>query len=217
MSKEILCIAFDIGNVVYDLNFHNLIDALAYRSGKPLSTVQSLFADNFHIGADERSLNERFQLGLLSSEDYFQQLYLALDETVSIEDLHAAWLSILVTENQDTLDIIRDLQGKVKMGCLSNTHQQHWDYFHDNSEAFTYFEVKVGSHLAGVAKPDPAIYHQFTKAAKVAPSQCLLIDDLAQNVAGALACGWQAIQFDGSKPLKKLLAQVDTVKPHLAL
>lgn len=217
MNNNIDWIVFDLGNVVYDLSRDALLDAVIHASNKSPAEIQALFSDSFHLGAEELSLNERFQLGLLSEEDYFNELHVALDKQVSVAQLKAAWLSMLVAENPETLAIIQSLYGKMHLGCLSNTHAQHWQYLLDTSQAFKYFDVKVASHLVGAAKPDPAIYRAFCEQANTEPSRCLLIDDLPQNVAGAMSCGWQAVLFDRSKPLKALLAAIEPLKPHLVL
>jgi putative hydrolase of the HAD superfamily len=46
-----------------------------------------------------------------------------------------------------------------------------------------------------VRKPDPAIFNIAAKRNDCMPSQCLLIDDLEENCAAAVASGWHAIRF----------------------
>ena len=41
------------------------------------------------------------------------------------------------------------------------------------------------------------IYEAFTDKFGLRPEECLFIDDATNNVAGAIACGWQGIVFHG--------------------
>ena len=55
----------------------------------------------------------------------------------------------------------------------------------------------VGSALAGVAKPDPRIYHLAAELAGVPVQRCLFVDDSAGNVEAARSLGMTGLHFDG--------------------
>jgi hydroxypyruvate isomerase len=57
------------------------------------------------------------------------------------------------------------------------------------------FAEIVISSAHGVTKPDPAIYRILIERLRVPAENCLFIDDRAENIAAAQACGMQAIQF----------------------
>lgn len=46
-------------------------------------------------------------------------------------------------------------------------------------------------------KPDPGIYQMLCGRYHLIPEECLFIDDSQANVDGAIACGMQAVRFDG--------------------
>ena len=50
----------------------------------------------------------------------------------------------------------------------------------------------------GLVKPDPAIYQLLTRRYGLIPSECLFIDDNADNIEAARREGWQAYHFDGN-------------------
>ncbi|MEV4422967.1 HAD family phosphatase [Patulibacter sp. NPDC049589] len=56
------------------------------------------------------------------------------------------------------------------------------------------FDVLVYSHEVGLAKPDPAIYRLTERLLDVRPDEIVFLDDRAENVAAAQACGWHAIR-----------------------
>lgn len=59
------------------------------------------------------------------------------------------------------------------------------------------FDGKLISCDVGFVKPMKEIYEIFTRKFGLVPEECLFIDDAPNNVAGAIACGWQGIVFHG--------------------
>lgn len=55
------------------------------------------------------------------------------------------------------------------------------------------FSVVVDSCEVGMRKPDPAIFELTAARLGVAPSACLFLDDMAENIAGAEATGMAAV------------------------
>ena len=62
------------------------------------------------------------------------------------------------------------------------------------AEIFAQFEVVIESSVAGVRKPDPRIYLMMCEALKVAPENCIYLDDLGVNCKPAAALGMTAIK-----------------------
>jgi len=54
--------------------------------------------------------------------------------------------------------------------------------------------VMIESAKAGVRKPDPAIYLMMCEALKVAPADCVYLDDLGVNCKPAAQLGMKAIK-----------------------
>lgn len=59
-----------------------------------------------------------------------------------------------------------------------------------------HFEVVIDATYTGILKPDPRAYHEVASALGVDPGVCLMVDDQARNVTGALNAGMQAVAFD---------------------
>ncbi len=60
----------------------------------------------------------------------------------------------------------------------------------------------------GAIKPDRAIYDYHVRTFGLDPEATLFIDDSAKNVAGAIAAGWQAVQFEGTDKLRADLVRL---------
>src|SRR5262249_25627356 len=89
----------------------------------------------------------------------------------------------------------------------SNTSELHSRQFlRQFADTMRYFDAIVLSHEVGARKPLPAFYEHCLRRASCAPEECVFIDDLAANVAGAQACGLQGIVYRSSDDLRRRLA-----------
>lgn len=82
------------------------------------------------------------------------------------------------------------------VGLLSNmvpSWESLWRRMVPRADAL--FEHVVFSYACGYRKPDATIFALAAGRCGLAPSSCVLVDDLAVNCAGARAAGWQAVQF----------------------
>ncbi|MEU5753282.1 HAD family phosphatase [Streptomyces sp. NPDC047829] len=57
------------------------------------------------------------------------------------------------------------------------------------------FDGLALSFRIGVRKPQRGIFEAAAEIAGVAPAECLLVDDIETNCAGAEAAGWQSVHF----------------------
>jgi putative hydrolase of the HAD superfamily len=79
---------------------------------------------------------------------------------------------------------------------LSNIAKHHMDAIERNCPGF--FNGAAGlflSYQIGARKPDAKIYQHLLEILNVDGSQCLFLDDRADNVEAACAAGIQAHQF----------------------
>ena len=61
-----------------------------------------------------------------------------------------------------------------------------------------YFDGMIFSGEIGVRKPSVAFFKKALERFSLSPEECLFIDDLAENVTGAAACGIKGLAFDGN-------------------
>jgi putative hydrolase of the HAD superfamily len=67
-----------------------------------------------------------------------------------------------------------------------------------------------GMHYAaalGFSKPSVDFYRSIERAAGLAPEAIFFIDDKAENIEGARACGWTAALWTGQQTLRELIAE----------
>ena len=83
----------------------------------------------------------------------------------------------------------------IRTASLSNTDPQHWKSLREMRSIST-LQTQILSFEIGFRKPAPEIYHAAEDLLDIPGSSILLLDDLRENVEGALRCGWQASLID---------------------
>ncbi|WP_067799053.1 HAD family hydrolase [Nocardia beijingensis] len=83
----------------------------------------------------------------------------------------------------------------IPVGVLSNNVVEWEPYWHEMIDLDGVLSALVDSCKVGFRKPDPEIFALAAEQAGVAPGQCLLVDDLAENCAAARESGWRAVRF----------------------
>jgi epoxide hydrolase-like predicted phosphatase len=84
----------------------------------------------------------------------------------------------------------------VKTGLISNSWGEGLAY--DQSLLDELFDAVVISGDVGLHKPEPEIFHLGAGRIGVAPEECVFVDDLRENCAGAEAVGMTAILHRGA-------------------
>lgn len=115
--------------------------------------------------------------------------------TVELETLGPIWFDDRETNHRWIERLRRAGRDNLFVGVLSNmvpTWDAHWRKLVPVDELF---DDVVLSFEVGSRKPDPEIFRLAAERAGVAPGECVLIDDLRVNCAGAVAAGWRAIEF----------------------
>ena len=102
-------------------------------------------------------------------------------------------------------DLVRDLHDAgLPLYGLTNFSAEFWPPFRAREAAF--FAPFAGVLVSGeerIVKPDPAIYRLALDRFGLEAERTLFLDDRAENVAGALAVGMQALLFTDAAALRR--------------
>jgi putative hydrolase of the HAD superfamily len=85
--------------------------------------------------------------------------------------------------------------GNYFLAALNNESRELNDYRIRTFELPKYFNVFCSSCYLGLMKPDPEIYLAALNITQKEPSECVFIDDRAQNAESARKCGMHAIHY----------------------
>lgn len=93
---------------------------------------------------------------------------------------------------QPMFDAVRRARGQgLRTALLSNS----WGMDYPRDEWDEVFDAVVISGEVGLRKPEPAIYRMAADKLGVEPTECVFVDDIGSNVAGAVAVGMVGVHF----------------------
>lgn len=101
--------------------------------------------------------------------------------------------------NQTLIDYTQTLRGRYKVGLLSNISRGGIDAYLPPAERDALFDAVVLSGDIGLTKPHPHVFTAAAAALGVAAGDCVMIDDLATNCAGADAAGMRSIHYTSNQ------------------
>jgi epoxide hydrolase-like predicted phosphatase len=145
-------------------------------------------------GAEQalRDLNTRSDYGLVSHEAY-------VTETTELTGLSPTEVSEFISsehhQNQELFAYILSLRPRFKTAVLSNVGLGWFNDFISPTDQHKYFDVIVNSGKEGLVKPDPKIFALTAERLGVAPAECVMIDDIDRNCAGAELAGMSSINY----------------------
>lgn len=116
--------------------------------------------------------------------------------------------------NQKLLEYAEGLRSSVKLGMLSNIGPGAMDSFFTPSERERLFDAVVLSGDVGMTKPHPAIFRLMAERLGVSPHDCVMIDDIEENCAGADAAGMKAIKYDSNAQVERELGALLEENDH---
>jgi epoxide hydrolase-like predicted phosphatase len=157
--------------------------AFCQQRGLDADAARRLFKDNPEALAALRGL-ETGELEPAEFESRFAEL-LGTGPEGLVEGLFAD----LQPDEQMLAAVERAQEVGVPTGLISNS----WVMDHYTEEIRDLFDVVVISAEVGLHKPQPEIYRLAAEQLGVAPEDCVFVDDLRENCAGAEAVGMTAI------------------------
>jgi len=115
-------------------------------------------------------------------------------------DLIAAWATrfneTVPGPVPGTADLVEALHERgVPLYAITNFGAEFWANFRPHWPVIDRFRDVVVSGVEKVTKPDPLIFRIAAGRFGHAPGAMLFVDDNADNVAAARACGWHAHHF----------------------
>ncbi len=185
---------FDLGKVLVDFDTPRMIRQVAELCGVDPEAVVRAVVDS--------GLQRRYELGELSSAEFYEQFCAAIGRHPPYDALAQAASSIFWL-NVPMVPVVAHLaQAGYRLGILSNTCENHWEYC---ARRFAIlqdtFEVAVLSYRVGALKPDPEIYRAAAEAAACRPEEIFFVDDTPGHVEGAQAAGFDAVQYTATPGL----------------
>ena len=186
-------IIFDVGRVIIRVDLSRSMGALGHRDG--LSHMQVLR----ELEADERWAD--WQEGRMAPRDWHAHLARKLGFSYGFEEFCAIWNSVLDPDPILPDALFEQLGAKCVLGLLSNTDPIHVAHIEASYSFVRLFPARIYSCHVGASKPSPVIYHHALREVSAMPDEALFIDDLRDNVHGAMSVGMLGFHFTGADEL----------------
>jgi FMN phosphatase YigB (HAD superfamily) len=197
-ERPIHNIVFDVGWVLVRLNYDPMVNFLRAR-GAEVSDRNSVLA---RVQLDDH------ESGRLHGHGLLEQLAGLAPQPVSLEEIHARWVSVFELEPA-MVDLAHRLSERYRVFLLSNIGDIQWAHLSREYRLHAIGEGALPSFLAGVMKPHAGIYAEAERRFALEPAATLFIDDRADNIEGARARGWCGIVHQGYPSTVSALAALE--------
>ncbi|MGE5190294.1 MAG: HAD family hydrolase [Gemmatimonadota bacterium] len=198
-DPPVRAVVFDFGGVVSDFDVGIFLRRIAPRAGKTADEIGSLIYGS--------GLPVLYESGRISSAEFFSRLAALCGLRMSEAEFVTAFTEIF-TPIEPTLDLIRRLKGRTRLGLLSNTNEWHFRGHIATLSVFPLFDAVTLSYEVGTMKPGERIYRDVLDKLGLPPEACVFIDDIAENVAAARKLSMRAILYEGHDRLVEALAEL---------
>jgi putative hydrolase of the HAD superfamily len=193
-------IVFDFGNVI------GLFDH--YRTLRRIACYTDMTPPAMYAAIYDSVLEDDFERGRISQSEFLERFRRTCRLTCDDAILGAACADIF-QPNAEVCSLLPALKGRYRLLLGSNTNELHGRHFRRQfAEVLRNFDALVLSYEIGIRKPNAGFFEHCQRLAGCAPAECLFIDDLPANVAGAQACGWQGIVYQPKDNLRRRLLEL---------
>ena len=205
--KEIRSIIFDLGGVLFDINYQNIIDEF-----------KALGLGDFDAKYTQLKQDHLFDLletGDISASEFRNRIRSIAKTDLKDDQINNAWNSILIGFPKKNIDLLKKLKENYRIFLLSNTNEIHEAAYkgmlvnqYGSQVLENLFERIYLSHHVHLRKPDPEIFQLVIEENNLNPEETLFIDDSPQHIEGAKKAGLQAILLSNDKWVGDLLEEI---------
>lgn len=136
------------------------------------------------------NLSHNSDYGYVSQTEYLQGVGDLIGHSA---DEVLAIIRAQYVRNERMIALVASLHGEYKTALLSNVGRGVIDQLFASTELETLFDAVILSSEVGMVKPNADIYQLAASRLNLLPENCVMIDDLSANVAGAVDVGMQGV------------------------
>jgi len=148
----------------------------------------------------------RFEFGAMSAKAFFAHFKKRLKFDGNFAEFTRIWRKLL-TPNSEMIRFVAGLRDRCEIYYLSNSNTLHVPYVYELFPALRVHRDDAISCELGKLKPSPAFFEKALAKFGISAVSCLFVDDDPANVAGAEACGIEAVLHETNARTMALLAR----------
>ena len=196
-------VIFDLGGVLFDLNYQLTIDAFENLGMKNFKAIYSQ--------AQQNQLFDEFEKGNVSA-DLFRNFFREnVSNQLTDKAIDDAWNAMLLGMKPFKFQTLQQVKKHVPIFLLSNTNAIHLpkvvQMIADKNDGITLenvFHKTYYSNKIHQRKPDAAAFEIVLQENNLNPSTTLFLDDSIQHIEGAKKIGIQAIHITSEITTEKI-------------
>ena len=203
MLKGIKNIIFDLGGVIYAINYKRTIKAF---ESLGINDFEAVYAK-----AGQSDLFDNLETGKISPSEFFVGINKFLPNTLSAIQIKDAWNAMLIGFMPDAVSKLKELNKTHRIFLLSNTNIFHIEEIQNTEGMASFvefcelFEKVYLSHDIGLRKPHTEVFTHIVDERGLEAYETLFIDDSPQHVAGALKAGLKSYHLKDGEEISQLL------------
>jgi HAD superfamily hydrolase (TIGR01509 family) len=187
----------DLGKVVLWFDNNVFYRKMTAFSRKSVDEMRAIVHGSFEF-------IELFDEGALTPHQFYERAVALLGAQIGYDEFVAAYVDVF-TRNQPAIDLLKRLKGQYKLILLSNTDPLRFGFVRERFPDIFFFDDYVLSYEVKALKPGPRIYQEAVSRTVAPPSACVFIDDMEENIAGAVALGIRTIHYGTETNLEQEL------------
>ena len=212
MKRTINHILFDLGNVLVpvhlEIAFSKLLPHLPCEPARLLKEDRQAFID---------LLNEptkALETGVTDRDQFYGAVSDILGTDLNRNDFLEIWCNIFSLD-EGMISLGESLSQSYGTWLVSNTSRIHYEYIIGKFPRVTFYKGAALSFDLGVMKPSAAYYEKAIEKFGIDPFQAVFIDDLTENVEGAVRAGITGIVFRNRNQLVQELQRLGVNVPEI--
>ena len=198
MLKGISSVIFDLGGVIYGVDYYRTINAFR--------TLGISHFEEVYAKAGQSDLFNALEVGHISRTVFINQIKTLSLQEMTCSQIVSAWNAMLLGFMPDALACLNRLRSTYRLFLLSNTNEIHIQEIENRvgiaffSDFCSLFEKVYLSHELGLRKPHPEVFTYILEEQDLLANETLFIDDSIQHVQGAIKTGIHAYHLkDGER------------------
>ncbi len=206
MPQNIDYIIFDLGGVIYNVDYHATILELSEIGGRDF--------EEFFSQKSQGQLVDKFEEGKISEESFFLSLQELCTTPCAIPELKAAWNKMLLGFRPEAVSFLKRLNKQLPIYLFSNNNVTHYQAIEQevgkaHLSAFNQLFVNTYySHTFGHRKPKEQAFLNLLDQERLVATRGLFIDDSPQHLVGAEKAGLQVKKLDRGERIENVLSNI---------
>lgn len=144
------------------------------------------------------------ETGRIDFGDFQRQVESVLETSIPPEEFHRIWCDIFWMDKK-IVALGESLSERYGTWLVSNTSRVHYQWIIKKFPRVAFYRDAALSYELGVMKPAKEYYEKALEQFGIDPAHCVFIDDLKENVDGAVATGMSGIVFNHCAQLVEAL------------